>query len=97
MQVDEVEVGYQSALKSKYSADTSCRLYPRHKRGEQKPQATAKQCPARDMSYFFEYIGELYMCGIVGYAGSKNAVPVLLNGLYKLEYRGYDSAGVGFI
>ena len=37
------------------------------------------------------------MCGIVGYAGSKNAVPVLLNGLYKLEYRGYDSAGVALI
>src|SRR5574344_1312215 len=34
------------------------------------------------------------MCGIVGYTGSRQAVPVLLQGLYKLEYRGYDSAGV---
>lgn len=34
------------------------------------------------------------MCGIVGYAGKKQAVPVLLDGLSKLEYRGYDSAGV---
>ena len=34
------------------------------------------------------------MCGIVGYAGSRQAAPVLLNGLEKLEYRGYDSAGV---
>ena len=37
------------------------------------------------------------MCGIVGYTGKKKAVPVLLNGLYKLEYRGYDSAGVALI
>ena len=34
------------------------------------------------------------MCGIVGYAGHKQAAPILLDGLSKLEYRGYDSAGV---
>ncbi|WP_180369789.1 class II glutamine amidotransferase, partial [Oenococcus oeni] len=34
------------------------------------------------------------MCGIVGYTGVNNALPFLLNGLEKLEYRGYDSAGV---
>ncbi len=34
------------------------------------------------------------MCGIVGYAGSRQAAPVLLDGLSKLEYRGYDSSGV---
>lgn len=34
------------------------------------------------------------MCGIVGYAGTKQAAPILLDGLSKLEYRGYDSAGL---
>ena len=34
------------------------------------------------------------MCGIVGYIGEKNASPVLINALKKLEYRGYDSAGI---
>ncbi|MBT4808979.1 MAG: glutamine--fructose-6-phosphate transaminase (isomerizing), partial [Candidatus Marinimicrobia bacterium] len=34
------------------------------------------------------------MCGIVGYYGEQNAVPILINGLKRLEYRGYDSAGI---
>ena len=34
------------------------------------------------------------MCGIVGYSGKRSAQEVLLNGLEKLEYRGYDSAGL---
>ena len=34
------------------------------------------------------------MCGIVGYTGTQNAAPILLEGLKKLEYRGYDSAGI---
>ena len=34
------------------------------------------------------------MCGIVGFTGHRQAAPVLLDGLAKLEYRGYDSAGL---
>ena len=34
------------------------------------------------------------MCGIVGFTGKQQAAPILLDGLSKLEYRGYDSAGL---
>lgn len=34
------------------------------------------------------------MCGIVGYVGRQEAAPILLDGLERLEYRGYDSAGI---
>ena len=37
------------------------------------------------------------MCGIVGYTGSQEAAPILLDGLKKLEYRGYDSAGIAVL
>ncbi len=37
------------------------------------------------------------MCGIIGYAGQRNALPILLDGLKRLEYRGYDSAGVAVV
>ena len=37
------------------------------------------------------------MCGIVGYVGAREATPVLLDGLKRLEYRGYDSAGIAVV
>jgi glucosamine--fructose-6-phosphate aminotransferase (isomerizing) len=37
------------------------------------------------------------MCGIIGYIGEDNAVPILIEGLKRLEYRGYDSAGIAII
>ena len=37
------------------------------------------------------------MCGIVAVTGYKKALPLLINGLEKLEYRGYDSAGIAII
>jgi glucosamine--fructose-6-phosphate aminotransferase (isomerizing) len=37
------------------------------------------------------------MCGIIGYIGPKPVIPVLIEGLRRLEYRGYDSAGVAVV
>lgn len=37
------------------------------------------------------------MCGIVGYIGKREVFPILMSGLHRLEYRGYDSAGVALL
>ena len=44
--------------------------------------------------YLFFREEQQYMCGIVGYVGAQQAAPILLDGLRRLEYRGYDSAGM---
>src|SRR5450432_3342422 len=41
--------------------------------------------------------GRLWMCGIIGYVGSRASKPLLLAGLQRLEYRGYDSAGIALL
>ena len=42
-------------------------------------------------------IGNEDMCGIVGYVGGQQAAPILMEGLHRLEYRGYDSAGIALV
>ena len=50
--------------------------------------------PDGDSGYLFFREEQQYMCGIVGYVGAQQAAPILLDGLRRLEYRGYDSAGM---
>ena len=46
------------------------------------------------MVYFNYWLGDGCMCGIVGYIGNEDAREIIIGGLTRLEYRGYDSAGI---
>ena len=56
-------------------------------------RAAALRAPADDS----EREGGYYMCGIVGFVGAEDAAPILLDSLERLEYRGYDSAGIAVV
>jgi glucosamine--fructose-6-phosphate aminotransferase (isomerizing) len=43
------------------------------------------------------FLNSIYMCGIVGYIGYRDAYPIIIKGLHRLEYRGYDSAGIALL
>src|ERR1043165_6218758 len=52
----------------------------------------ASQCKLHSVGCKFKF-----MCGIVGYVGKQSASPIIIEGLRRLEYRGYDSAGVAIL
>src|SRR5207248_1591002 len=69
------------------------RADPRGQHGvPQSPPLTRRRATAASGVLFFST-----MCGIVGYTGTRQAAPLLLEGLKRLEYRGYDSAGIALV
>lgn len=77
---------------SKFSADASCPISAGDTGSLMKQRGDA-QTEGRAMHKYFVKEKQ-NMCGIVGYVGDNSASPILIDGLKKLEYRGYDSAGI---
>src|SRR4051812_48777714 len=62
------------------------------------PHGTIASCYTRaDRLSLIPTTEDSLMCGIVGYIGKQDATPIIIDGLGRLEYRGYDSAGVAVI
>ena len=81
---------------SKVSADASCPISAGAIGFSEKPRSDARNRGKgkAQISFVKE---KMNMCGIVGYIGENSASPILLDGLKKLEYRGYDSAGIAVL
>ena len=73
------------------SADAIARIPTRHSLSQTARPARRGRDP------FLSPSEVVTMCGIVGYVGQREAEPLLLAGLQRLEYRGYDSAGVATV
>ena len=66
--------------------------------GETKgPEGEASKNKKEKIGFLWNRIESRLMCGIIGYIGRQNAVPILMEGLKTLEYRGYDSAGIAYL
>src|SRR3989304_4133175 len=82
---------------SKYSAD-ALSAAPGRDDADENPGGTPAQRPQRREAGFprgtsgLPSKGDTAMCGIMGYVGGQEAAPIIIDGLHRLEYRGYDSA-----
>jgi glucosamine--fructose-6-phosphate aminotransferase (isomerizing) len=72
-------------------------LAKKREREARQKQGTSRLAVPGSLSDETKNLEEPTMCGIVGYIGPRDATPIILNGLKRLEYRGYDSAGLAVL
>src|SRR5688572_2772460 len=77
--------------------DTVCRHRPRSAVLPETSRSRARMARFQSWELFVRRATVLAMCGIVGYAGRRPALNIVVDGLRRLEYRGYDSAGVAVL